>query len=138
MVSVVNTQITETMSDLCCLFLSFFVVFSAQYLYTIGVGERHEVSPTEPQPRLIMTFAKDLFNYSSGHLYYNFKGERKFVARFKYSRSPFTKAKFLKELIVNHSPAEYFRKLEEERKAPLEILRETNPVWYSELLKKSC
>jgi len=83
-----------------------------------------------------MTFAKDLFTYSSGHLYYNFKGERKFVARFKYSRSPFRKAKFVKELIANHSPEEYFAKLEEERKAPLEILREANPVWYDNLLKK--
>jgi len=118
--------------------LSFFVVFSAQYLYTIGVSERQGVSPIEPQPRLIMTFSKDLFDYSSGHLYYNHKGERKFVARLKWKRSPFTKAKFLKELIANHSPEEYFRKLEEERKAPLEILREANPVWYSELLKKSC
>jgi hypothetical protein len=83
-----------------------------------------------------MTFAKDLFDYSNGYLYYNLKGERKFVARFKYSRSPFTKAKFVKELVANHSPEEYFSKLESERKAPLEILREANPVWYENLLKR--
>lgn len=80
-------------------------------------------------------FVKTLFDYSNGYLYYTFKGERKFVARLKWSRSPFTKAKIVKELIANHSPEEYFAKLEK-KMAPIEILREVNPTWYNNLMKK--
>jgi hypothetical protein len=81
------------------------------------------------------SFAKDLFDYSSGHLYYTFKGERKFVARFKYRNAPITKAKFLKQLIKNHTPEEYFGKVEK-RMAPLEILREADPVWFAIMMNR--
>ena len=59
--------------------------------------------------------------------------ERKFVARFKYS-GPFTMSKFRKELIANHTPEEYFEAYNA-GKAPLEILKEKNPVWYSNTLE---
>lgn len=56
-----------------------------------------------------------------------------FVARFKYSGGPVTMAKFKAELIRSHTPAEYFHALNVERKAPLHILRESNPQWYSDV-----
>jgi hypothetical protein len=59
--------------------------------------------------------------------------ERKFVARFKYS-GPFTMAKFRKELIANHTPESYF-KAYDEGKAPLDILKDKNPVWYRDTLE---
>ncbi len=59
--------------------------------------------------------------------------ERKFVARFKYS-GPFTMAKFRKELIANHTPESYFEEYSN-GKAPLEILRDKNPVWYRDTLE---
>ena len=59
--------------------------------------------------------------------------ERKFVARFKYS-GPFTMAKFCKELIANHTPESYFEAYDA-GKAPLEILKDKNPVWYRDTLE---
>jgi hypothetical protein len=59
--------------------------------------------------------------------------ERKFVARFKYS-GPFTMAKFRKELIANHTPESYF-KAYDAGKAPLDILKDKNPVWYRDTLE---
>ena len=59
--------------------------------------------------------------------------ERKFVARFKYS-GPFTMSKFRKELIANHTPESYF-KAYDAGKAPLEILKDKNPVWYRNTLE---
>jgi hypothetical protein len=59
--------------------------------------------------------------------------ERKFVARFKYS-GPFTMSKFRKELIANHTPESYFEAYNA-GKAPLEILRDKNPVWYRDTLE---
>lgn len=56
-----------------------------------------------------------------------------FVARFKYSGAPVTMAKFKAELIRSHTPAQYFHSLNVERKAPLNILRDSNPQWYSDL-----
>jgi hypothetical protein len=59
--------------------------------------------------------------------------ERKFVARFKYS-GPFTMSKFRKELIANHTPESYFEAYDA-GKAPLEILKDKNPVWYRDTLE---
>lgn len=80
-------------------------------------------------------FSKDLFVTSAGFLYYMLNGERKFVARFKH-RGPVTKAKFVKQLIANHTPAEYFEKLNS-RQAPLAILRDADPVWYNQIMNPS-
>lgn len=81
-------------------------------------------------------FFKKFFVTSDGNfLYYMLNGERKFVARFKH-RGPITKAKFVKQLIANHTPAEYFEKLNG-RQAPLAILRDADPVWYNEIMNPS-
>ncbi len=58
---------------------------------------------------------------------------RKFVARFKYS-GPFTMAKFRKELIASHTPDAYFYALAS-GVAPLTILKNVNPLWYSDTLE---
>lgn len=71
-------------------------------------------------------FAKNDFTYHGGYLTYG--TDRKFVARFKHS-GPYTKAKFLKELIKNHSVESYFAALEA-GKAPLQILRDANEIWF--------
>ena len=78
-------------------------------------------------------FTKENFRKDGMYLLYAIGGEWKFVARFKYCRVPFTMAQFRKELIANHSPAEYF-KAHDNGKAPLEILREANPAWYSKII----
>lgn len=70
-------------------------------------------------------FIKSEFNYDGMYLTYG--SDRKFVARFKH-RGPFTKAKFLKELIANHSPSTYFAALKDS--APVAILRDANYTWY--------
>lgn len=81
-------------------------------------------------------FDKKLFEIYSGYIYYPYNGKQNsFVARFKYSKSPFTKAKFLKELIANHTVEEYFAAIEQ-RKAPLEILRNKNEDWYFDIIEK--
>ena len=59
---------------------------------------------------------------------------RKFVARFKHA-GPFTMAKFRKELMLNHTPKEYFN-LMQKGKAPLMILKEARPSWYNEIMTK--
>ena len=79
-------------------------------------------------------FEKALFSYSAGWLYYTVNNERKFVARFKY-RNPITKAKFVKQLMKNHTPAEYFEKLGN-RETPVGILRDADPAWYAEIMSK--
>jgi len=75
-------------------------------------------------------FTKD--NLIKDGQYLVFGPDRKFVARFKYS-GPFTMAKFRKELIANHTPDSYFEAYNA-GKAPLEILKEKNPTWYSDTL----
>jgi len=70
-------------------------------------------------------FVKSLFVTSGDYVHY----EGKFVARFKHRGSPFTKAKFLKELISNHTVESYFAEMSKD-KAPLAILRDTNENWY--------
>jgi len=79
-------------------------------------------------------FEQALFSYSAGWLYYTINNERKFVARFKY-RNPITKAKFVKQLIANHNPAEYFEKLDNSE-TPVGILRDADPVWYATVMAK--
>ena len=81
------------------------------------------------------TFVKTNFEYHDGYLHYNTEsGERKFVARFKH-KGPITKAKFLKELIANHTVETYFHELQINHRAPLAILRDANPDWYYGILE---
>ena len=67
-------------------------------------------------------------------IYLLFGEDRKFVARFKY-RGPVTMAKFIKELIANHTPEKYFAAMAA-GKAPLDILRDHNPAWYDKMLRQ--
>jgi hypothetical protein len=69
-------------------------------------------------------FVKTNFKQSGEYVSYN----GKFVARFKH-RGPFTKIKFLKELIANHTVEGYFAELDA-GKAPVAILRDANEAWY--------
>lgn len=73
-------------------------------------------------------FDKTKFETSGEYVHY----EGKFVARFKH-KGPFTKAKFLKELIANHTVESYFIELKD--KAPLAILRDANEDWYYSTLE---
>lgn len=74
-------------------------------------------------------FDKTKFTTSGDYVQY----EGKFVARFKH-RGPFTKAKFLKELIANHTVESYFAEMSAD-KAPLAILRDANENWYYGILE---
>ena len=74
-------------------------------------------------------FDKTKFTTSGDYVHYN--GE--FVARFKH-KGPITKAKFLKELISNHSVESYFAEMAA-GKAPLAILRDANENWYYGILE---
>ena len=74
-------------------------------------------------------FAKALFVTSGDYVHY----EGKFVARFKH-RGPITKAKFLKELIANHTVESYFAEMQKGN-APLVILRDANEDWYYSILE---
>ena len=76
-------------------------------------------------------FTKD--NLKKEGQYLLFGPDRKFVARFKWN-GPFTMAKFRKELIANHTPEEYFQAYDA-GKAPLDILKDKNPTWYSDILE---
>ena len=77
-------------------------------------------------------FTKD--NLIKDGMYLLFGTERKFVARFKpWHSRVITMAKFRKELIANHTPAEYFN-ARENGKSPLDILKEANPAWYNKLV----
>lgn len=67
-------------------------------------------------------FAKENFIKSGDFLHYDLNGERKFVARFKRSRSDMNR--FITFLTKNFTAEEYFAKLEEERVAPLKILQD--------------
>jgi len=77
-------------------------------------------------------FVKKDFNFDG--LFLTYGVDRKFVARFKH-RGPVTKAKFLKELIANHSVQSYFAELDA-GKAPIAILRDANKDWFYNLLGK--
>lgn len=74
-------------------------------------------------------FDKTKFETSGEYVKY----EGKFVARFKH-KGPFTKAKFLKELIANHTVESYFVEMST-GKAPLAILRDANEDWYYSTLE---
>jgi len=73
-------------------------------------------------------FNKSDFNYHGGYLTY--KGT--FIARFKH-RGPITKAKFLKELILNHT-VESYTNAYLFGYAPVAILRDKNPAWYEKII----
>ena len=72
------------------------------------------------------------FNSHSRELFYRHLGEEKFVARFKYRRSPFSLTVFKKELLKNHKPAEYFSAIES--RGPLDVLADANPDWAEKIL----
>ncbi len=74
-------------------------------------------------------FVKSLFVTSGDYVHY----DGKFVARFKH-KGPFTKAKFFKELIANHTVESYFAEMAA-GKAPLAILRDANEDWYYSILE---
>lgn len=82
-------------------------------------------------------FLKGLFRKSGVYLYYDNSANKpwEFIARFKYS-GPVTMAKFKKELMASHTVEDYLHKLNVEKKAPLEILKEKNPTWYRQTLEK--
>lgn len=79
-------------------------------------------------------FFKENFKKDGDVLLYGIGDKFKFVARFKYS-GPITMAKFRKELIANHAPKSYFE-AKEGGKSPLEILKEANPIWYSQIMNR--
>ena len=60
-----------------------------------------------------------------------------FIARFKYN-GPFTKAKFLTELIKSHTVEEYAEARSKDclDSAPLNILKNKNPEWYDNIMSK--
>ena len=74
-------------------------------------------------------FIKSEFETSGDQLRYG----GKFVARFKHKRGPVTKAKFLKELIANHTVESYFAAMQDGN-APFGILRDANEDWFYGLL----
>jgi len=71
-------------------------------------------------------FTKESFKKDGQYLLYG--PERKFVARFKHG-GPFTMMKFRKELMMMHTPKEYFAKLRSGM-APVDILKQANKGWY--------
>lgn len=79
-------------------------------------------------------FIKSEFITSGEYVFYGSRDMKNFVARFKH-RGPITKAKFLKELIANHTVEGYFAE-REAGKAPLAILRDANEDWYYGILEK--
>jgi hypothetical protein len=56
-----------------------------------------------------------------------------FIARFKY-KGPITKAKFLKELIKNHTVEDYVTATQTE--TPVGILKNANPDWYQSIMDR--
>lgn len=86
------------------------------------------------------SFTKDTLHKRGQWLFLDsdlYKSE--FIARFKYN-GPVTMAKFIKQLIKNHTVEEYLLALNNpdfsKRKAPLEILREKDPDWYYDIINK--
>ena len=73
-------------------------------------------------------FNKTDFNFDGGYLTY--KGA--FIARFKH-RGPITKAKFLKELIKNHT-VESYTNAYLFGFTPFAILKDKNPAWYDNII----
>ena len=67
-----------------------------------------------------MEFERSNFRSENDMLYYDVNGQPITVARFKYSKSPVTKAKFVKVLVKNYTVEDYFNKLQSA--APLQVL----------------
>tara|TARA_B100000497_G_C7617616_1_gene370999 strand:+ start:698 stop:1081 length:384 start_codon:yes stop_codon:yes gene_type:complete len=59
-----------------------------------------------------------------------------FIARFKYSGTPFTKAKFLAQLIKNFTVEEYVAERAKDGldSSPLQILKNKNEDWYYKVM----
>jgi len=79
-----------------------------------------------------MRFQKSLFETKGDCVFY----QGKFVARFKWRNAPVTKAMFKNQLMKNHTPAEYFSKLDQ-GETPLGILRDADMAWYFNILEKN-
>jgi len=79
-------------------------------------------------------FNKNDFTKSGDYIFYG--ADRKFVARFKYKNAPVTKAKFLKQLIANHTVEGYFAEYDKGI-TPLAILKNADPTWYTRITKKT-
>ena len=77
-------------------------------------------------------FNKDLFKKDGQYLLYG--ADNRFVARFKHG-GPFTMSRFRKELIASHTPESYFKEMDA-GKAPLTILKDANPSWYSSIINR--
>lgn len=97
-------------------------------------------------------FNKEDFNYHGGYLTYTGeyegrptyedkpgvhptrigKGKDLFIARFKH-KGPITKAKFLKELIKNHTVEDYANAYLFGM-APIAILKDKNPAWHEKAM----
>lgn len=109
------------------------VVKSHEKKDKINLAKRVRIRHTHPMTKTNETkFTKE--NLIKDGMYLLFGTERKFVARFKpWHSRVITMAKFRKELIANHTPAEYF-KAHDNGKAPLDILKEANPAWYNNLV----
>jgi|TARA_B110000483_G_C18130833_1_gene517528 hypothetical protein len=100
-------------------------------------------------------FNRKDFNYHGGYLMYTAdyegrpvyeagknvhptnvgKGKNLFIARFKYS-GPFTKAKFLTQLINNFTVEEYVAERAKDGldSSPLQILKNNNEDWYYKVM----
>lgn len=81
-------------------------------------------------------FTKQMFKERGQYLFIEVDGARHFVARFKHKGGPITPVKFKKELITNHYVEDYLSKLNDEHKAPFEILRENNLTWYEDIKER--
>jgi hypothetical protein len=62
------------------------------------------------------------------------KGKDLFIARFKY-KGPITKAKFLKELMTNHTVEDYANACLFGM-TPVAILADKNPAWYEAIMAR--
>ena len=100
-------------------------------------------------------FNKADFNYHGGYLTYTGtyegqpvykagknvhptrvgKGIDLFIARFKYSGTPITKAKFMKELISNFTVEEYVAARNGNEITPVRALDNNNPGWSEKIVE---
>jgi hypothetical protein len=79
-------------------------------------------------------FTKENIIDNGEYVFYKEAKPENFIARFKH-RGPFTKAKFLRELMKNHTVEGYFDEMKA-GKAPLKILQDANEDWYYNILEK--
>lgn len=73
---------------------------------------------------------KSQFQSSGDYLHYG--PERKFIARFKHTKGPVTKAQFMKQMIKAFTPEDYFAELNK-GVAPLMILINNDPAWFDKV-----